>query len=103
MTELFTNIKFLKLYGWVGWFKARLDKVRAQDQQASRRSIEKYIVFDAFSSFLRSLLPVLTFTIFVGFGNTLDLATVIVAQDYFYRLSPVLTAVPNMLKSYKDI
>lgn len=40
---------------------------------------------------------------FVGLGNTLDLAMVIVAQDYFFRLAPILTAVPNLWKSYKDI
>jgi ABC-type bacteriocin/lantibiotic exporter with double-glycine peptidase domain len=103
MNEMFKNIKFLKLYGWVDWYRQRIDKVKVESVKMEKKSLERYIVLDAFRSVANQLIPVVTFSVFVGLGNTLDLAMVIVAQDYFFRLAPILTALPNLWKSYRDI
>lgn len=79
MNEMFSNIKMLKLYGWESWFSKRIAEKRLEETKLQRRSIERYIIFDTFGSVARNMIPVITYSIFIGMGNTLDLAMVIVA------------------------
>ena len=79
MSEMLTNIKFLKLYGWQDWFCNRIENVRSEETKFQRKAIERYIVFEIVSSLARNLIPVVTFSFFVHMGGTLDLALVIVA------------------------
>lgn len=51
MSELFNNIKMLKLYGWESIFLKRIDDVRTQESKLNRNIIKRV----AFTNGLQSL------------------------------------------------
>lgn len=50
MNEMFRNIKFLKLYGWVDWYRRRVDKIKVEAVSMEKKSLKRYIINDAFRS-----------------------------------------------------
>ena len=103
MSELFGNIRMLKLYALENWFKQKVYKTRAREVQLSKRQVRLYVLIDCLSSLARSLIPVVTFSLFIGMGNELELSTVIISQEYFFRLAPIIETLPRMWQSFKDI
>ena len=79
LSEMLKNMKFLKLYGWVQWYRQRIEKCKTDSIASEKRSLRRYIILSTFSSIANQLIPIVTFSVFVGLGNTLDLAMVIVA------------------------
>ena len=103
MSELFGNIRMLKLYALENWFKQKVYRTRETEVKLSKKQVRLYVLIDCVSSLARSLIPVVTFSMFIGMGNELELSTVIIAQEYFFRLAPIIETLPRMWQSYKDI
>ena len=72
-TESINNIKMLKLYSWQDSFMQRISRRRAKELQTLFKINFGWSVVVAGIYMFPNLLPVVTFTTFIGTGHTLDL------------------------------
>ena len=52
---------------------------------------------------MEHMIPVVTFSVFVAMGNTLEIAVVMRAQGYFWQVEWLIGSIPQMFSEYKDI
>jgi ABC-type transport system involved in cytochrome bd biosynthesis fused ATPase/permease subunit len=98
MSEMLHNIKMLKLYGWDLWFVGRIraskDNLDTKEKQLANRDL----MIGYGLHCIRCMVPIFTFALTVYFGNTLDLAMIIIAQGYFGQMQWVMNEVPEIYK-----
>ena len=71
-TESINNIKMLKLYSWQDSFIHRIYRRRAKELKTLRRINFGWSYVIAGMYLFPNLLPAVTFSMYIGLGNTLD-------------------------------
>ena len=52
---------------------------------------------------VEQMIPVVTFSVFVAMGNTLEITVVMQAQSYFHQAQWLIGSIPDMWNDYKEI
>ena len=109
-TESINNIKMLKLYSWQDSFIHRIYRRRAKELKTLRRINFGWSYVIAGMYLFPNLLPGVTFSMYIGLGNTLDFNVAVASLVIFSLMQDTLIAVPfffsevlNLLVSMKRI
>lgn len=83
VTEVLNNIKMIKLYSWSNTFK---EKIR-EKRQRELKVVAKTYVMECFSTtsyiFFPTMMNIVTFIVYIGMGNHLDLSTAFTVMVFF--------------------
>ena len=76
-TESINNVKMLKMYSWEEYFLDKIKHRRAREIVSLRKSGVAMAFFIAFIFFFPSILPAITFSSFIGMGNSIPYYTAV--------------------------
>ena len=78
--EFLTQIKILKLYGWEQKFQNRIKESRLKKQALEQKMLSWSNFIEKGIYLVEQMIPVVTFSVFVAMGNTLEITVVMQAQ-----------------------
>ena len=93
-TESINNIKMLKLYSWQQSFLQRIYRRREKELITNNRINFGWAVAIAGIYFFPNLLPVVTFSTYIGTGHTLDFNVAAATLIIFSLMSETIITVP---------
>ena len=109
-TESINNIKMLKLYAWQDSFLQRILRRREKELITNRKINNGWAIAIAGIYFFPNLLPVVTFSTFIGTEHTLDLNVAAATLIIFDLMTETMITVPyffseiiNLLVSIRRI
>ena len=97
LTEAFTNIKMIKLYSWKTVFQNLISQKRANEMNVLAR---RFIYSNAMVTclyFFPSLLSAVLFSVYIGFGNTLDLEVAFTVMTVLNLIKEPLRSLPQFV------
>lgn len=102
-SESFKNIRTLKFYGWDSYFKNEIIRLRDKQTQAKHELKSYHLTLSFIWTFLPNLMSALSFSIFIAFGNTLDLSQALEMLILFDMLRDDFNAVMNLQQEIADV
>jgi len=102
LSEVFNEIKMIKLYGWQQLFYRKMTEGREKDMAIliKQKKYESYI--GQINSLLRNIFPTVTLTFFFLRGNSFDLTFAIMVIDYFNRIFGSYHFIPHFINWLGD-
>ncbi|KAF9288796.1 hypothetical protein BGZ68_010621 [Mortierella alpina] len=97
MTEILTNIKIVKLYGWEDAFREKVDAIRVQELHARRMLATINSILTIVFSSVTLLMALATFTAYVASGGKMTSEVIFVSIALFSMLNEPLGMVAQMV------
>lgn len=94
VTECLNNIKMLKLYDWTELFLTSINEKRVEEQAVSWIRANLFVWVLALFNLWPLLLQGVSIVAYIGFGNTIDLATVYTVITLFNVLRGPVSMLP---------
>ena len=82
-TEVFNNIKMIKLYGWTETFEKRINEKRNSELEGIRKAYTMSTIIIWSLYFFPAMLTPVVFTTYIGLGNVLDLKDTFTIMIFF--------------------
>lgn len=102
LSEIFNNIKMIKLYGWQDLFAKRMTENRAEEFELDNQ-IDKFgHSVGKINGMIRTAFPTLNLCLYVWMGNTFNVGFAIIMMDYFNRIFNSYNFFPHFLNWMAD-
>lgn len=95
MSELFNNLKMIKLYGWTDLFKGKIFGKREEWNEASARVTFWQVIVGSLWGLTWYSFPSFAFVLYILNGGTFDLILAVVGKEYMERTFHVLNWLPD--------
>lgn len=102
-TESLNNIKMLKLYSWTAQFLARINEKREAELGIYWRRLNVAMVSVTSLYFFPQIISSVVFSVYIGTGHTLDLATAYTVMTIFNNLKEPLRMLPLFLSQIIEL
>ena len=96
-TEGLNNIKMLKLYSWADFFTVMIGKVRVREVAILRKRLVLGIFVVSLLYFFPALLQAVSFTAYIGSGNTMSVDKAFAILTIFNIIGTPLRMLPNFI------
>lgn len=97
LSEIFNNIKMIKLYGWQELFAKRMTNQRSDEFDLDNRIESFGRIVGLLNNLIRVSFPTLNLCLYAWNGNTFDVSFAIVMIDYFNRIFNSYNFFPHFL------
>ena len=103
MSEMFNNIKMLKLFSWESLFKERIRKHKEEldvlnDNQRKQDMYNMWV-----NRLIDKLTPTIIYSSYIYMGNSINLGMIIITRDYFHRLKRIYNYFPEIYGQYTEM
>jgi len=103
MSEMFNNIKMLKLFSWEELFKNRIVKHKEEQDIIDDKQREQNMYNMWVNRLIDELTPTIIYSSYIFMGNSINLGMIIITRIYFERLKGIYNCIPEVYGKYNEM